>query len=106
MVFTENTLFIRVLVFYRVLCGIFKVLPSLKMLCSRVLASFAGHRRLPRSLASFRWTNETAMASFQLRKYVVTLVINPVTTGSLLIVAHWQISFLAICACCQFNRLP
>ena len=65
-----------------------RFLPSLKMLCSRVLESFAGHRRLPCSLASFRWINETAVASFQLRKYVVTLVINPVTTGSSLIVAH------------------
>jgi hypothetical protein len=43
---------------------------SLKAFCSRVLASFAGHRCLPHSPMSFRWTKETAMASFQLRKCV------------------------------------
>ena len=55
--------------FYRVLYDVFKVFIvwlSLKTLRSRVLGSFAGHRRLPCSLVSFRWTNETAMASFQL----------------------------------------
>ena len=68
--------------FYRVLYGVFNVFTvwlSLKTLCSRVLASFAGHRCLPRSLASFQWTNEIAMASFQLEKYT-WLVIDP-TTG-------------------------
>ena len=38
---------------------------SLKILCLRVLASFAGHRRLSRSLASFQWIKEiTTMAFF------------------------------------------
>ena len=48
----------------------------LKTLPSRVLVSFAGHRRLPRSLASFQWTKKTAMASFQLEEYVL-LAIDP-----------------------------
>ena len=41
-----------------------------KNLCFRVLALFAGHHRLSRSLASFWWTNETVVASFQLEGYV------------------------------------
>ena len=67
--------------FYRVLYGVFNVFTvwlSLKTLRSRVLAPFAGHRYLPRSLASFRRTNETAMASFQLENYV-WLVIDATT---------------------------
>jgi hypothetical protein len=49
---------------------VFVVWLSLKTLCSRVLASFTGHRRLSCFLASFRWTMETAMTSFQLEEYV------------------------------------
>ena len=67
--------------FYGVLYGVFNVLTvwlSLKTLCSRVLAPFAGHRCLPCSLANFRWPNETTMASFQLEKYI-WFVINPTT---------------------------
>ena len=67
--------------FYRVLYGVFNVFAVwlfLKTLCSRVIASFAGHRFLPRSLANFRRPNETAMASFQLEKYI-WLVIDPTT---------------------------
>jgi hypothetical protein len=59
--------------FHGVIYGVFKVFVvwhSLKPLCSRVLASFAGHRCLSRFLASFRWTTETAMTSFQLKEYV------------------------------------
>ena len=58
--------------FYSVVYGVvnvFTVWLSLKTLHSRVLAPFASHRRLPRSprsLASFRRTNKTVMASFQL----------------------------------------
>ena len=44
----------------------FVVWLSLKTLRSRVMASFAGHCCLSRSLMNFRWTNETAMASFLL----------------------------------------
>jgi hypothetical protein len=43
----------------------------------RVLASFAGHRCLPRSLMSFRWTKETVTASFQLEGYIIWLEIDP-----------------------------
>ena len=67
--------------FYRVVYGVFNVLTvwlSLKTLRSRVMASFAGHRFLPRSLANFRRPNETAMASFQLEKYI-WLIIHPIT---------------------------
>ena len=35
-----------------------------------VMASFAGHRLIPRSLVSFQWTIEIAMAFFQLEKYL------------------------------------
>ena len=42
----------------------FNCVALLKTLCSRVLVSFAGHRRLHRSLASFRWIRETVKASF------------------------------------------
>ena len=67
--------------FYRILYGFFNIFTvwlSLKTLRSRVLAPFGGHRRLPRSLVSFRRTNETAMASFQLEKYI-WLLIDPIT---------------------------
>ena len=87
--------------FYRVLYGVFNVFTvwlSLKMLRSRVLAPFSGHCRLPCSLASFQRTNETVMASFQLKKYMVGYRSNN-TTGSSLIVVHWQRSFLVISAC-------
>ena len=51
------------------------------------------------SLVSFRRTNETAMASFQLEKHI-WLIMDPCNnaTGSSPIVARWQRSFLAICA--------
>ena len=67
--------------FYRVLYGLFNVFTiclSLKTLRSRVLAPFASHRYLPRSVASFLRTNETSMASFQLEKYI-WFVIDPTT---------------------------
>ena len=68
---------------------------------TRVMASFAGHHfpGLPRSLANFRRPNETAMASFQLEKYYMVSYRSNNTTGSSLIVLHWQRSFLAISAC-------
>ncbi len=50
--------------------GFYRVAFRLKTLHSRVLASFAAHHRLPRSSASFRWTKETVIPSFQLKKYV------------------------------------
>ena len=53
---------------HRVLYDVFKVFVvwlSLKTLCSRVLASFAGHHRLPCSPVTSRWTKETAVTSFQ-----------------------------------------
>ena len=59
--------------FYRILHGVFNVFTvwlSLKTLCSRVLAPFAGHRCLPCSLTNFQRTNVTAMASFQVEKYI------------------------------------
>ena len=68
LVFTSQTKFYRVL--YGVI-NVFTVWLSLKTLHSIVLASFAGHRCLPRSLANFRRPNETAMTSFQLEKYRV-----------------------------------
>jgi hypothetical protein len=40
----------------------------LKMLYSRVVASFADHRSLSRSLASSQWTKETAFCFFQLEE--------------------------------------
>ena len=43
----------------------FVVWPSLKTLCSTVLASFLDCHCLPRFLTSSRWTEETAIASFQ-----------------------------------------
>ena len=73
---------------YRVLYGVFNdftVLLSLKTLRSSVMASFAGHRFLPRPLANFRRPNETAVASFQLEKYI-WLVIDPTTR----LVHHWS----------------
>ena len=80
--------------------NIFTIWLSLKTLRSRVLTSFAGHRCFPRSLVSFRRPNEIAMPSFQLEKYnyMVDYRSNS-TTGSSLIVVHWQRSFLAISAC-------
>ena len=53
---------------------------SLKMFYLRIAASFADHHRLHYSLVSFQWTNEAAMASFQLEKYI-QLAID--TTGRL-----------------------
>ena len=96
LVFTSQTKF------YRVLYGVFNIFTVwlyLKTLRSRVMASFAGHRFLPRSLANFRRPNETAMASFQLEKYYMVSYRSNNTTGSSLIVLHWQRSFLAISAC-------
>ncbi len=66
--------------FHRILYGVFKVFVmwlSLKMLRSRVLASFAGHCHLLHFLASFRWITETAVTSFQLKEYVL-LAIDPI----------------------------
>jgi hypothetical protein len=57
-IFMSKTKFCRGL--YDVL-KVFIMWLSVKTLHSRVLASFAGHRRLPRSLAKFRWTKETAI---------------------------------------------
>ena len=57
----------------RVLYGIFQIFNVwllLKMLCFKVLASFADHHSLPRSLMSTRWTKEPAMASFLGKEYV------------------------------------
>ena len=60
--------------------NVFTVWLSLKILLSRVMAPFAGHCCLPRSLANVRRPNETAMASFQLEKYIyIWLVIDPTT---------------------------
>ncbi len=53
--------------FYRVVYGVFKVFVvwiSLKTLPSKVLATSAGHRCLPHSLASFRWTKEYSNGFF------------------------------------------
>ena len=53
---------------HRVLYGVFKVFVvslSPKMLCSKVLTSFAEHNCLSRFLMSSPWTKETTMASFQ-----------------------------------------
>ena len=66
---------------------------SLKTLCSRV-SLFAGLAAFLTPLQAFDG-QETAMASFQL--YGVSHRSNN-TTGSSLIIAHWQINFLAICA--------
>ena len=49
---------------HRVLYGVFKVFVvwlSLKMLCSRVLPPFVGHRHLPCSPMTSRWTKETTI---------------------------------------------
>ena len=65
--------------FCRVLYGVFKVLVvwlSLKTLRSRVLVSFADHRRLPRSPTTSQWTKETEMTSFQ-HKECACLAIAP-----------------------------
>ena len=42
--------------------------------------------------------NETGMAYFQSERYMVSPRSNN-TTGSSLIIVHWQRSFLVICAC-------
>ena len=62
---------------------------SLKMLHSKVLASFADRYCLPRFLMSSQWTEQTAMASFQCKE-CIQLVIAPTlnTTDSSLIIAH------------------
>ena len=91
--------------FYTIFNGVFNILTawvSLKMLCSRVLASFAGNCRLPRSLASFRWTNETAMASFQLKSiygYVVRAFIywTNLTMCIRLMYFTWVVQSLKFC---------
>ena len=87
--------------FYYGVFNVFTIWLSLKTLRSRVLTSFAGHHCFPRSLVSFRQPNETAMASFQLEKYNYNMVDyrSNNTTGSSLIVVHWQRSFLVISAC-------
>ena len=71
--------------FRRVLYGVFKVLVvwlSLKTLRSRVLASFADHRRLPRSSTTSRWTKETEMASFQHKECAISSDSSHSTTDS------------------------
>ena len=65
----------------RILYGVFQIFNVwllLKMLCFKVLASFADHRSLPCSLTSSRWTKEPAMASFLGKEYV-QLVITSIT---------------------------
>ena len=47
---------------------------SLKMLCSKVMATFGDHLCLLRFLTSSQWTNETVMASFQV-DYCIGLAI-------------------------------
>ena len=75
---------------YRILYGVFMVFTMwllLKMWC---------HCHLPHFLASFQWTNETVMASFQLEKYNCNMVSHRSNnmTGLSLIVPHWQIAIL------------
>ena len=83
-----------VIEFFVVFSKVFVMWLSLKMLRSRVLASFAGHCGLPCSLVSFRWTNEIAMAS----KGMYGSHRSNKATGSSLIVAHWQVSYSTHCA--------
>ena len=52
---------------------------SLKMLRSRILASFGGHRCLPCSLASVRWINETKFFSTWKVYYIVNYRSNNTT---------------------------
>ena len=82
----------------RVLYGVFKVFTfwlSLKALtvCSfKVLVSFTGHHCLHRSLMSSRRAKETAS-----RRVCTVSDSSCNTTDSSLIIAHWQITFLACC---------
>ena len=48
---------------------------SLKTLLSKVMALFAYHYCLPRSLASSRWTEETAVSSFLDEECVCSLIV-------------------------------
>ena len=76
--------------YLRVLYGIFVVWLSPKMLCSRIMASFAGHCHFlaPCSeLSMFLSTKGTTMASFQLEEYTCSNRSNNIT-GSSIILAH------------------
>ena len=71
---------------------IFKMWLLLRMLCSIVLASFADHRGLPRSLMSSRCFLSTRRVCTVSDSFYNTI-------NSSLIMAHSQISFLAFCVC-------
>ena len=73
---------------YRVLDSIFNIIPiwlSLKMLRSRVLAPFTGHRCLPCSLVSFQQTNERQLwlLNSTQKVYMVGYRSNKITGSSL-----------------------
>ena len=89
LVFTSQTKF------YRVLYGVFNVFTvwlSLKTLRSRVMASFAGQPfSLPGELSTAKRDSDDFFSTRLLRSNN--------TTGSSLIVLHWQRSFLAVSAC-------
>lgn len=78
------TYFIEILC-HGVLYGIFQICNMflLKMLRSKVLVSFADQCCLPHSLISTRWTNETAVAFFQLKGCVSDSTYN-MTNSSLI----------------------
>ena len=97
LVFTSQTKF------YRVLYGVFNVFTvwlSLKTLCLRVLASFFGHCCLNSSLPGKLLTAKQASDDFfsTWKVYMVGYRPNN-TTGSSMIIVHWQRGFLAISAC-------
>ena len=75
------------MVFSRFCCVAFAENALLRVTCMASL-NFAGHQCLPRSLASFRWTNETAMASFQLK--CVYNYIDPNAAPKRFVQKFWQ----------------
>ena len=97
LVFTSQTKF------YRVLYGVFNVFTVwlfLKTLRSRIMVSFAGLAPLPSSLpGELSTAKRDSDGFFSARKVYMVSYRSNNTTGSSLIILHWQRSFLAISAC-------
>ena len=69
---------------------------SLKMLCSIILVSFAGHRHLPHSLQNFRWTRDSNGLFSNSKGTCMVSDRSNEMTGSSLIMAHWHISLFSV----------
>ena len=70
--FTSKTMCLRVLYGVFQICNMWLLL---KMLCSKVLASFTDHCGLPCPLTSSQWTKEPGMASYQCKECIQLVIL-------------------------------